>query len=628
MGEWYYFPIVAGGKEPALPGDWQKHSTNDPAIIEGWEREGYNLAVDCGKSGIFVVDLDVDKRTKEFLGQRSWGTLIEQHGVIDPETLEIASPRKGIHKYFDDPAGRGRTSTGTLAAGIDTRGRGGYVLIEGSRTTDGAYGLAKDAPLARVPNWLLRAQEEQARPDQVQTASSVSQLDLEVNVKRALRYLDSLAPVQQGGGADIGTLKAAMELRDLGLSAEKTTELLRSDRYKITPRDARFDDFVTRKVDNAYRYAQNTEAGAWGVDPLTDTYSGVLDTLPPDDPEGVDKPPRWQALFREQQDKLQPPTWLIPGIVARQGIAAVYAQPHRFKSFLVQAQGFSLASTDGDWGLEEGHKPEQVIYITEEGLHGIGAKRRPAWETVRGVEASNFILLRGEMLRANDDGMLVAFADWIKTEGLRPSLLIIDTWISFLGGLKENDATESQIGVNKLRWLRDKLLTAIMVVAHSGKDDSAGPRGTNALAGGVDALHRVDRPSMSSTAVAWVNLHHKDADISPPIYRLGQDVGDTLVFGPSTEAEFKDLTTVGPDITGPMVAAVLHARGAVDPEHAITTHVLAMSLRSQPIDELPEATEAAVATLVRKLQAGARSYLAGYAIKDGNSWLWAFMPTA
>jgi hypothetical protein len=52
----YLFPCV--GKQPALPGDWHAHSTNDAATITGRLALGHNLAIDCAKSKIIGADVD------------------------------------------------------------------------------------------------------------------------------------------------------------------------------------------------------------------------------------------------------------------------------------------------------------------------------------------------------------------------------------------------------------------------------------------------------------------------------------------------------------------------------------------------------------------------------------------
>lgn len=58
---WHVFPCAPGAKPPAFRGeDWQELSTTDPSRIERWWRaRPYNIGVDCGKSGLTVLDLDV-----------------------------------------------------------------------------------------------------------------------------------------------------------------------------------------------------------------------------------------------------------------------------------------------------------------------------------------------------------------------------------------------------------------------------------------------------------------------------------------------------------------------------------------------------------------------------------------
>jgi hypothetical protein len=68
-----------------------------------------------------------------------------------PETRTHQSQSGGRHKLFEfDP--RARNSGGRIAAGIDVRASGGYVIVPPSP----GYSVISDAPLAAWPDWLLQ----------------------------------------------------------------------------------------------------------------------------------------------------------------------------------------------------------------------------------------------------------------------------------------------------------------------------------------------------------------------------------------------------------------------------------------------------------------------------------------
>ena len=55
------FPCAAGTKRPILL--WKKESSPDRKQWVRWTVEGHNLAIDCAKSGLIVVDVDCSKVT-------------------------------------------------------------------------------------------------------------------------------------------------------------------------------------------------------------------------------------------------------------------------------------------------------------------------------------------------------------------------------------------------------------------------------------------------------------------------------------------------------------------------------------------------------------------------------------
>jgi Bifunctional DNA primase/polymerase, N-terminal len=179
---YHLFPLRAGSKAPALRGNWQDVTTQDPRTLERWfARTNWNIAIACEPSGIFAVDLDTAKSGSDG-PSHGIETLRElAHGRDLPRTLTVATPSGGAHLYYRQradgpPLGNTVRRLGPL---IDTRGVGGYLVAPGSHVDGTAYRITDDAPLAAVPDWisaLLRPPEPAAVQPRVihQVAGGVS----------------------------------------------------------------------------------------------------------------------------------------------------------------------------------------------------------------------------------------------------------------------------------------------------------------------------------------------------------------------------------------------------------------------------------------------------------------------
>ncbi|MFD4407624.1 bifunctional DNA primase/polymerase [Nocardia sp. NPDC058499] len=152
------FDLPPSEKRPG-PG-WQQRATTDPEQVRRWLAAECNLGVGCRASA--VMGLDLDRHGDDADGIASFEALCTRHCHDWPTTLTTATPRAGIHMYFRVPADIVvlSTSGGTagLGPGIDTRGpgrrSGGYLLAPGSVVPAGAYTLARNCPIADLPDWL------------------------------------------------------------------------------------------------------------------------------------------------------------------------------------------------------------------------------------------------------------------------------------------------------------------------------------------------------------------------------------------------------------------------------------------------------------------------------------------
>ena len=146
------FPCRPQDKRPATANGLKDATTDLDLIRQWWQQEPlFNLAIATGAvSGIFVVDIDGLDAEVELR------RLEAEHGGF-PSTVEVITAR-GRHVYFRSPEAPVRNSAGKIAAGIDVRGDGGYILAPPSiHPTGRRYEWSVDcgSSLVEAPAWLL-----------------------------------------------------------------------------------------------------------------------------------------------------------------------------------------------------------------------------------------------------------------------------------------------------------------------------------------------------------------------------------------------------------------------------------------------------------------------------------------
>lgn len=138
------FPLLPGTKEPATRRGFID-STRDYGLIRDWWKAGpaFNVGIDCGKSGIVVVDADpIDPPTPGH--ETGLDHLLDLADSLGADRAwlwsgpHVATPRGGFHLYFRVPSDRTIPSKiGSPATKIDVKATGGYVVAPWSALTDG-----------------------------------------------------------------------------------------------------------------------------------------------------------------------------------------------------------------------------------------------------------------------------------------------------------------------------------------------------------------------------------------------------------------------------------------------------------------------------------------------------------
>ena len=152
------FPLIVGGKTPAVASGFYAATTNPETIKRYWRIADRNIGVPTGiASGFWVVDVDPG-------GEDGIRRLEAEHGPF-PATRTMFTPRGGFHFWFKY-VGPVPSSIGRIAPHVDVRADSGYVAVAPSVTANGTYSWLGDpkAELAIAPNWLLDLARKKARP--------------------------------------------------------------------------------------------------------------------------------------------------------------------------------------------------------------------------------------------------------------------------------------------------------------------------------------------------------------------------------------------------------------------------------------------------------------------------------
>jgi hypothetical protein len=177
---WPVFPMVPGGKAPAVK-NWEQRATVDPdRITRCWTAGPYNVGVATGPAGLVVVDLDTAKPNEKppaawdlpgvASGLDVLAVLSERAGEELPlDTLIVSTPSGGLHLYFAAPEGvRLRNTAGDRGQGlgwhVDTRAWGGCVAAPGSLVNGRPYLVDVESPIVVLPAWLTKLLQPKPLP--------------------------------------------------------------------------------------------------------------------------------------------------------------------------------------------------------------------------------------------------------------------------------------------------------------------------------------------------------------------------------------------------------------------------------------------------------------------------------
>lgn len=141
------------GKHPRTMNGLKDATTDEAKIRHWWGMwADANVGIATGAESS-IVALDVDPRHG---GNESLAALLRKHGEL-PLTLTSVTGSGGSHFLFTYPGVKVKNSAGTVGAGLDVKGDGGYIVAAPSlhASLKRYRWVDQSSPLARLPHWLL-----------------------------------------------------------------------------------------------------------------------------------------------------------------------------------------------------------------------------------------------------------------------------------------------------------------------------------------------------------------------------------------------------------------------------------------------------------------------------------------
>ena len=500
---WHTFPVQ--GKRPLVP--WRESSTTDPATHSMWwdvEHPDAGIAIDCGKSGLVVIDVDDNESFDQFAR-----TLIVD-GDLSSEQLDTFTqftPSGGMHLVFSAPASNVKNSVSKLAPGVDVRAGGGYIV--GSPSAGYSLNVPLDAEaitdsLRTLPDIFETLCATPAEPEPAPTPdfkpSGVTRAEwgqrrLDENVLAIL----NAQPGTRNQTLNTAALKIFRAVKGGHVDHKQAWDAVREAGLQC--------GLTATEVDR-------TMASAWGA----------AEPAHPEEREmtrnSLSPRPETKSMFRalsiEEIQQLPPPKWLLKNRLP-EGQTWIYGEPGAGKSFLALDWAASVAST----GLN-------VIYFIGEGVTGF-ARRVSAWRSIHGRDLSTFRVVpqAPHLLDAQSVAALEATVDaW------SPSLIIVDTFARSLVGGEENSARDVGMAIDALDTLWRERQVSSLVIHHSNKGGTS-ERGSSAIRGAADATWEVTPGVGGDAYLGSTASCRKMKDAEPPepvVFQLRSQEDSAYVY--------------------------------------------------------------------------------------------------
>ncbi len=208
--------------------------------------------------------------------------------------------------------------------------------------------------------------------------------------------------------------------------------------------------------------------------------------------------------------EVDPPAkrWLIKGILARGETSAWIAPPGAMKSALL-AEAAICVGAGLDWHGYRSKGAVGVVYFAIERADLV--KRRLRAHRQRLGLSGTPIAVSSETIDLTHPESFKKVVDTIRTAkailGVDIGLVIIDTFAKLIAaaGGDENSAKDQGAVFANVQRVKNVTGVHVALIGHTGKDESRGARGSNALLGDVDVMVTIGGDEIKSVTVTKAN---------------------------------------------------------------------------------------------------------------------------
>lgn len=176
--------------------------------------------------------------------------------------------------------------------------------------------------------------------------------------------------------------------------------------------------------------------------------------------------------------------WLVQDVLPASSFAAIYGRPGSYKSFVALSLAACIASGRDAFGKSVERGP--VVYVAGEGAAGLKRRRDAILRHMELDDDLPIYFVKSQLnLRSNLEDF-DALCGAIDNLGVRPVLIIFDTFARIFAGGEENSAKDVGETIVILGAIQERYQAAVAIIHHAGKDETKGMRGSSALLGAVD----------------------------------------------------------------------------------------------------------------------------------------------
>lgn len=235
---------------------------------------------------------------------------------------------------------------------------------------------------------------------------------------------------------------------------------------------------------------------------------------------------------------LPPPDSLIDDYLMRDSLATLYGPSGGGKTFL--ALDWALHTAVFPWWNNHGIHGGPVVYVIAEGVSGVGI-RIDAWtgHHATSLDKGHPIYWLPQAVNLTDLGEVYALAELAAELGA--VLIVFDTLARCIVGADENSAKDMGVVVANLDRIRRTTGACVLAVHHSGKDGTAGARGSSALRAAMDTeLEVTDTDGRTTLKVT----KQKDGPEVSPLRLTRTAAGSSCVLVTASDAiDDRELST-------------------------------------------------------------------------------------